>query len=125
MKPLHWMGQCRKELKEFPQDVRREVGFALYLAQSGDKALGAVPLLGFGSSKVLEVVIDDDGNTFRAVYTVKFKHAVYALAAFQKKSKRGRETPKPDMERVRSRLKLAEEHYKANYSRAKKKDAAT
>ncbi len=124
MKRLHWMGRCLKDVKSFPEDVRREVGFSILMAQKGSKAVNAIPLVGFGSSKVLEVVIDDDGSTYRAVYTVKFGQAVYALHAFQKKSKKGIQTPRSEMELVRSRLKLAEAHYELHYARTKKKDAA-
>lgn len=125
MKPLIWMGQCKKVVRNFPEEVRREVGFTIRLAQKGGKAVNAVPLLGFGSAKVLEVVIDDDGSTYRAIYTVKFADAIYALHAFQKKSKKGSETPKMEMDMVRSRLRQAEEHYLTNFSSgAKKKDVA-
>jgi phage-related protein len=120
MKPLHWIASSKDDVKDFPHDVRREVGFALHLAQLGDKHLGAVPMLGFGSAKVLEVVIDDDGDAYRAVYTVKFAKAVYVLHAFQKKSKRGIETPKLDIEKIKSRLKLAEQHYKLVYEHQEK-----
>jgi phage-related protein len=99
----------------FPRRVKHEIGFAIYLAQEGDKAANAVPMVGFGSAKVLEVVINDDANTFRAVYTVKFAHAVYALHAFQKKSPRGSKTPRPDMNTIRMRLKKAEAHHKDTY----------
>ncbi|WP_287959608.1 type II toxin-antitoxin system RelE/ParE family toxin [Filomicrobium sp.] len=124
MKPLHWMGSTRKDIKNFPEDVRSEIGFTLYLAQNGDKALNAVPLVGFGSTKVLEVVIDDDGDTFRAVYTVKFADAVYVLHAFQKKSKRGKQTPKPDLDLIKRRLKAAEIDYKSKYMKTKRKGLA-
>ena len=123
MKPVHFIGQCLKDLKKFPDEVRSEVGFALFLAQSGDKAIHAVPLVGFGSSKVLEVIIDHGSDTYRAVYTVKFPEAVYGLHAFQKKSKRGIATPKSELDLIKQRLKLAELHYKTNYL-AKKKDMA-
>ena len=70
-------------------------------------------LVGFGGAKVLEVVIDDDGDTFRAIYTVKFAGAVYVLHVFQKKSVKGKETPKPDMRLIRARLRIAEADYRA------------
>lgn len=121
MKQVHWVGDSHKNLMEFPEEVRHEVGFALYMAQMGDKAINAVPLVGFGSAKVLEVVVDDTGDTYRAVYTVKFEKAVYALHVFQKKSKKGIKTPKPDISLVRSRLKMAEDHYRKNYLGADRK----
>ena len=113
VKPLFWIGSSRKDLCEFPEDVQSEAGFALYLAQKGDKALNAVPMMGFGSAKVLEVVIDNIGNTYRAVYTVKFAKAVYVLHAFQKKSRKGVATPKPDIDLIRRRLAAAEQDYRA------------
>jgi len=86
-------------------------GFALHLAQWGDRHPDAKPLKGFKGTSVLEVVEDYDGDTFRAVYTVKFLDAVFVLHVFQKKSRRGIKTPKPDMDLVKQRLKLAEDWY--------------
>jgi phage-related protein len=88
------------------------MGFALYLAQTGEKHLAAKPLKGFGGAGVLEVVEDHDGDTFRAVYTVKFASAVYVLHAFQKKSKSGIKTPQTDIDLIKQRLKLAEQMHK-------------
>lgn len=110
MKRLHWIGSSLDDLRAFPEDVRGEIGYALYLAQKGDKHPNAKPLRGFGGAGVLEVVSDFRGNAYRAVYTVKFEDAVYVLHAFQKKSRRGIETPKHEIEVVRTRLKRAEEH---------------
>ena len=118
MKPLHWIGSTQKDVKAFPDEVRSEVGFTIRLAQAGGKAVNAVPLVGFGSAKVLEVVIDDDGDTYRAIYTVKFAKAVYALHAFQKKSRRGIKTPQHELWLVRERLKVATAHYAENYEKA-------
>lgn len=83
------------------------MGFALYLAQRGGKHPDAKPLKGFGGAGVLEVVEDFDGNAYRAVYTVKLAGVVYALHAFQKKSKKGGKTAPADIEKVRTRLKMA------------------
>lgn len=110
-KPIFWIGSALDDIKEFPEDVRRAVGFALYQAQGGGKHVNAKPLKGFGSAGVLEVVEDDDGNTYRAVYTVKFAGAVYVLHTFQKKSKHGISTPKREIDLIKERLKRAEEHY--------------
>lgn len=112
-KPLHWIGSSRNDLSEFPGDVKQLMGYALQLAQWGDKHPDAKPLKGFKGGSVLEVVDDFDGDTYRAVYTVKFKDAVYALHAFQKKSKKGIKTPKQDIDLVKKRLKDAENHYEA------------
>ena len=88
------------------------MGYALYQAQSGRKAPTAKALGGFGSAAVLEIVEDHDGDTYRAVYTVRYAELVYVLHAFQKKSKRGTATPKSDMDLVKKRLKTAAADYK-------------
>ena len=86
------------------------MGFATYQAQTGLRHRDAKPLKGFGAG-ILEVVSRFDGDTFRAVYTVRFEAAVYVLHAFQKKAKRGAETPKHELDLVRRRLRVAEQHY--------------
>ena len=110
-KPLFWMSSTQEDLRAFPQEVRQVMGYALYLAQVGDKHLDAKPLKGFAGVGVLEIVADHDGDAFRAVYTVRFADAVYALHAFQKKSTRGIATPKREIERIRQRLRRAQVHY--------------
>jgi phage-related protein len=124
MKPLHWIGSSLRDVRSFSAEVRSEVGFAIQLAQMGDKAANAIPMVGFGSAKVLEVIVDDDGNTYRAIYTVKFAKAVYVLHAFQKKSKHGIATPKHELDLIRQRLKNAEKHYKMTYEQIHRKDEA-
>jgi phage-related protein len=110
MKTLLWIASAKKDLKAMPDEVQDTFGFALHQAQIGKKHAQAKPLKGFGSTGVLEVVEDSDGNTYRAVYTVKFGNAVYVLHCFQKKSTHGIATPKPDMDLIRERLKAAEAH---------------
>src|SRR5713226_69473 len=110
-KPLRWIGSSKDDLSAFPQEVRRRVGGGLWDAQCGLKAPYAKPLRGFGGAGVLEVVDDHDGNTYRAVYTVRFAGAVYVLHALQKKSKRGIATPKPELDLIKQRLKRAREDY--------------
>ena len=105
-KPLFWMGSSRRDLKQFSPDLRQIIGFALWEAQNGGKHPDAKPLKGFGGAGVLELVEDQ-----QEVLTVQFGGAVYALHAFQKKSKRGSKTSLADIELIRSRLKLAEKHY--------------
>ncbi len=107
-KPLEWIGSSHKDLMVLPPDVRRFFGFALSLAQAGDQHDAAKVLKGFGGAGVLEVVEDDAGGTYRAVYTVKFAEAVFVLHCFQKKSKRGISTPKEEMDIVHARLRVAE-----------------
>lgn len=110
VKPLEWVASSKKDLLSMPPDVVDVFGYALHLAQQGGKHAQAKPLKGFGSAGVLEVVEDDDGNTYRAVYTVRFSSAVYVLHCFQKKSHKGIATPKQDLDLVHDRLKLAQQH---------------
>ena len=105
---LEWIGSCHKDLMALPTSVRRMFGYALSLAQAGDQQDAAKVLKGFRGAGVLEVVEDDVGGTYRAVYTVKFKEAVFVLHCFQKKSKRGIATPKEDMDIIQARLKVAQ-----------------
>ena len=110
-KPLFWMSSTQDDLCAFPPAARQVMGYALYLAQVGEKHLDAKPLKGFAGAGVLEIVADHDGDAFRAVYTVRFADAVYALHGFQKKSTRGIATPKREIERIRQRLRQAQVHY--------------
>jgi phage-related protein len=110
-KPVFWVASSKKDLKKFPKGARQAVGQALFDAQTGGKHPGAKPLKGFHGAGVLEVVEDDDGNTYRAVYTVKFAGAVYVLHAFQKKSKKGSKTPPDEIAKVKARLKEAAKHH--------------
>ena len=113
-KPLEWISSSKADIRTFPDEVRRVVGYALYQAQVGLKHRDTKLLKGLGG-QVLEVVSRYDGDTFRAVYTVRFAAAVYVLHAFQKKAKRGIATPKPEIDLIRRRLTVAAEHYRANY----------
>ena len=106
-KQLVWIASSKKDLCEFPDNVRQVMGYALYLAQRGDKHPGAKPLKGFHGAGVLEVVDDFDGDSFRTVYTVRLADVVYVLHAFQKKSKSGIATPLRDINLVRERYELA------------------
>jgi phage-related protein len=104
-KPVIWLGDSLRELKTFPRTVQDEMGYAIYLAQCGQKHVSAKPLKGLGPG-VLEVVSDHRGNTFRSVYTVRFADRVFVLHAFQKKSKSGSATP-TDINLMTQRLKQA------------------
>ena len=117
-KPLFWVGSSRKDLREFPEEVKDSIGYALDAAQWGGKHPDAKPLVGFGGAGVLEVVDDFAGDTYRAVYTVRFSDAVYVLHAFQKKSKRGSKTPQKELNLVKERLKRAEQEH-ASFNKAK------
>lgn len=107
MRPLAWIGSSKRDLKRFPGEVQDRLGFALFGAQIGQKPPNAKPLKGFGGGGVLELLEDHQGNTYRAVYTVRFAEAVYVLHAFQKKSKSGVATPKHEVDVVQIRLKEA------------------
>jgi len=109
LRPVIWVGTSRKDLRAFPEPVQDHMGYALYVAQRGGKHRGTKALTGFGGAGVVEVVKDFRGDTFRAVYTLRYAGAVYVLDAFQKKSKTGRETPRRHMEMVRQRLREAEQ----------------
>jgi len=110
-KPLKWVGSAKRDLEAMPEAVKDVFGHALDLAQAGSKHPDAKPLTGFGSAAVLEVVEDFRGDTYRAVYTVKFAGWVYVLHCFQKKSKSGIKTPKPDLDLIDRRLKAATEDF--------------
>jgi phage-related protein len=108
-KPLIWVGSSRKDLQAFPGPVQDHMGYALYVAQRGGRHRDAKTLTGFGGAGVVEIVRDYRGDTFRAVYTLRYSDAVYVLHAFQKKSKTGRETPRLEMELIERRLRDAEQ----------------
>ncbi len=112
VKPLVWIGSSLKGLREFPDEVKDEMGFALYEAQCGLKPTAAKPLKGFGGAGVLEIISDYQTDTYRTVYTVRLEERVYVLHAFQKKSKKGIATPKSDLELIKRRLRQAEELHK-------------
>lgn len=112
VKALSWIASSKKDLMEFPIDVRKEMGHALYIAQEGGKHKDAKPLKGFGGASVLEVVQDDGNGTYRTMYTIQFEEIVYVLHAFQKKSKTGIKTTKQDMDLLERRLKGARQMYK-------------
>jgi len=108
-RPLIWVGSSRRDLRGFPRQVRRDIGKALYAAQQCETDPAAKPLKGFGGRSVLEIIADHSGNTWRAVYTVRFQEAIYVLHAFQKKSKKGIATPKKDIDLIHRRLAEAEQ----------------
>jgi phage-related protein len=111
-RPVRWIGRSRDDLREFPDDARREIGYSLSFAQRGEKHPSAKPLKGFKGAGVLEIVEDHRGDTYRAVYTVRFAQFVYVLHAFMKKSKSGIKTPQHEIELVQRRLKAAETDYR-------------
>ena len=111
VEPDAWIRSTRADLASFPEDVKDAIGYALYIAQRGDKHPDAEPLRGFGGAGILEVVEDYAGDTYRAVYTVRLAGRIYVLHVFQKKSKCGIKTPKTESELIKSRLRRAEEEH--------------
>jgi phage-related protein len=113
-RPLYWIGSSLKDISRFPFEVQRTVGFALSAAQYGGKHSSAKPWKREGPG-ILEVVRDHDGDTYGAIYTVRFADAVYVLHAFQKKSPHGIATRQSDNTLVRERLKAAQRDYKERH----------
>lgn len=109
LKPVEFIGSSKKDLSGFPDPVKQDIGHVLFVAQQGSRASNVKTLRGFGGSGVVEIVEDYDGDTYRCVYTTKLTRAIYVLHAFQKKSKRGRQTPKHEIDLVTARLKEAED----------------
>jgi phage-related protein len=119
IRPVAWIGSSKADLSVFPEEVKDSIGFALYVAQQGGKHRTAKPLRGFGGAGILEIVDDFDGDTYLAVYTVRFAGRVYVLHVFQKKSKSGIKTPKAELNLIQSRLRRAEEEHRAWMERKK------
>jgi phage-related protein len=118
-RPLLWVGSAKSDLLDFPEAVKDEIGAALSVAQFGGKHPKAKPWKGEGPG-VLEIVEDHRGDTYRAVYTVKFEQAIYVLHTFQKKSPTGIRTALPDVEMVSRRLRVANKDYEARYGKRKR-----
>src|ERR1035437_469020 len=116
--PLYWVGSSKRDLLAFPEAVKDGIGTALSVAQFGGKHPAAKPRSAEGPG-VLEVMERHEGDTYRAVYTVRFSRAVYVLHCFQKKSHKGTQTPKPDVELVSQRLRLARQDYEDRYGNTK------
>ena len=115
-RPLHWVGSSKKDLLSFPEDVVDNLGYALSVVQFGGYPPSAKPWKGLGAG-VHEIVEDDEAGTYRAVYTVRFRKAVYVLHAFQKKSPSGIRTGRTDIKLVEERLKAAGAHYESRYGK--------
>lgn len=116
LKPLIWVGASLRDVRQFPGPVKDHIGYALYVAQCGGKHQDVKVLTGFGGASVLEVIKDYRGDTFRAVYTLKYAGSVYVLHAFQKKSKSGKQTPRRDIELIKQRLREAEQIARERHS---------
>jgi phage-related protein len=121
LKPVIWVGSSRKDLRGFSDSIQDHMGYALYVAQRGGKHRAAKTLGGFAGAGVVEAIADYRGDTFRTVYTVRYPDAVYVLHAFQKKSKRGGETPRHDIQLSDQRLREAERISQERTAQEKKK----
>ena len=104
MKSLTWLGDALANLRSFPAPVQDDIGYGLYVAQSGEVPRNGKPLHGLGGG-VMEIASNDSSGTYRAVYTVSIGDSIYVVHAFQKKSKAGIATPKAEIELIRQRLK--------------------
>lgn len=109
-KEIRWIGSAKDDLSEMPVDVKYEVGSTLWAIQIGEIPANTKSLKG-KLREVREIVVDDDGGTYRTMYTTRIGDIVYVLDAFQKKSKRRIATPQRDLDRIDQRLKLAREDY--------------
>ena len=103
MKKLTWLADSRSNVKSFPAGVQDDIGYALYSAQLGEMSVNAKPLHGLGGG-VMEITAYDASGTYRAVYSVSIGDSIYVIHAFQKKSKSGSATPKPEIDLIRRRL---------------------
>lgn len=108
LRPVVWMGDSKKQLKKMPEDVQKQMGGELYLAQRGDDPPHSKTFKGVGSG-VFEIKDDFESNTYRLVYAVQIGMRLYVLHAFQKKSKKGIATPKKDVDLITRRYKEAVE----------------
>lgn len=108
-KKITWLSSTLKDIKKLPEDVQDDIGYVLHLVQNGETDSSIKALTGKDLKGVYEIRTDFDKNTYRAVYVLNLGDVIYMLHVFQKKSKKGIETPKPDMDIIRARLKLAKE----------------
>ena len=115
-KPLHWIGSSKRDLLEFPEEVVDNIGYALGVVQYGGHPPSAKPWKGLGPG-VSEIVEEDAAGAYRAVYTVRFRRAIYVLHAFQKKSPSGIRTARPDVDLIGERLKAARRDYETRYAK--------
>ena len=112
MKRLIWIGSSHDDLKDFPEPVRRAAGYALHLAQMGERPDRTKVLSGLGNAKIIEIRENDESGTYRTIYTVEFQGFIFVLHAFQKKSKSGIATPKQELDLIKQRVKDAKDLYK-------------
>lgn len=114
LRPLLWVGSSKRDYEKFPDATQELLGFELYLAQTGQHPPSAKPLKGFAGA-VVELLADQMGDTYRAVYTIRYRQAVYVLHAFKKKSKRGIATPLTDLRLIDKRLRDAAADFRLRF----------
>jgi phage-related protein len=119
IRPLLWVASSKRDYRDFPPRVQDNLGFELFLAQTGQHPPSAKPLPGMAGG-TLELIEDFDGDTYRAVYTVRFAEAVYVLHAFKKKAKRGIKTPKLELDLIKSPLRDARFDHAERFRQEKK-----
>lgn len=117
---IDWRGSSYKDVREMPERVRRTFGYALGLAQNGLRYEDAKTLAAFKPA-VIEILEDDDGDTYRAIYTAHYADVIYVLHCFKKKSTSGRNLPKRDKETIEARLAEVR-RIEAEKAKAKKRD---
>ena len=108
LRPLVWLGDSRKNLRDFPDGAQKLLGDELQLIQFGGMPKDAKPFKGVGSG-VLEIALRYSSDAYRVVLAVQIGRRIYILHAFQKKSKKGIETPKRDVDLIRKRYTEAQE----------------
>jgi phage-related protein len=116
-KDLVWVSSSKKDLQKFPKKIQNEAIYALDLARDGCSYDSVKALKGFLGASILEIVLKDGTGAFRVIYTAKFKSVIYVLHAFQKKSKKGIETPKQEIDILHGRLQQAKLHYESCFVR--------
>lgn len=109
---VQWVGDSKQRLQDFPEQVRKDIGHALYRVQIGEIPPSAKPMTGIESG-VFEITDNYGTDTYRAVYTLKIGQSMYVLHCFQKKSKRGISTPTREIDLIKRRLRRAKEMQKA------------
>ena len=119
MRQIIYLGSSQKDSQKLPKEVQELFAYALDVAVAGGQHEDVKPLSGFHGRSVVEVVADHRGDTFREIYTVRFEEAIYVLHIFQKKSKKGKATPKEDIEMIKKRLKWAEALHKEFHGKKK------
>jgi len=106
LRQIVWMGSSLKDVKKFPETVKDEIGYILYLVQNGEYHRNIKPLIGL-SGGIMEIISDYDKDTYRAVFTAKLGNDIYVLHTFMKKSKKGSKIPNEDLEVINQRFKRA------------------